>query len=168
MEIRPLTGKWSILGVPHKGWTCTSVEDLGAQDKVCQMCETQHIRYAHHMEHPDHPESLAVGCVCAGHMENDYQGPRRRETAYRNTAQRRRRWLSRKWKVSANGNDYLNTDGLHIVVFQKNPRLWGARIEDRATGRSIPSRRPYQTEDAAKLAAFDAMIFLKTERGWGL
>ncbi len=125
------------------------------------MCETQDIRYVHHMEHPDYHESLAVGCVCAEHMENDYEGPRRREKALRNAAQRKRRWLSRKWKVSAKGNAYLNTHGLNITVFQRNPKLWGARIEDRATGRSVSSRRPHQTEDAAKLAAFDAMIFLK-------
>jgi hypothetical protein len=131
------------------------------------MCETQDIRYVHHMEHPDYPESLAVGCVCAEHMENDYEGPRRREKALRNAAQRKRRWLSRKWKVSVKENAYLNTDGLNITVFQRNPKLWGARIEDRATGRSVSSRRPHQTEDAAKLAAFDAMIFLKKERGWG-
>ena len=131
------------------------------------MCETQDIRYVHHMEHPDYPRTLAVGCVCAEHMENDYEGPRRREKALRNAAQRKRRWLSRKWKISAKGNAYLNSDGLNVTVFQKNPKLWGARIEDRATGRSVSSRRPHQTEDAAKLAAFDAMIFLKKERGWG-
>ena len=92
-----MAGKWSIPGVPHKGWTCTSVEDLGAPDEVCEMCETQDIRYVHHMEHPNYPETLVVGCVCAEHMENDYEGPRRREKALRNAAQRKRRWLSRKW-----------------------------------------------------------------------
>lgn len=162
-----MAGKWSTPGVPHKGWTCTSVDDLGAPDQVCEMCETQDIRYVHHMEHPDYPESLGVGCVCAEHMENDYEGPRRRERALRNAAQRKRRWLSRKWKISTKGNAYLNTDGLNITVFQKTPTLWGARIEDRATARSVSSRHPHKTEDAAKLAAFDAMIFLKEERGWG-
>ncbi len=65
------------------------------------------------------------------------------------------------------GNAYLNTDGFNITVFQRTPTLWGARIEDRATSRSVSSKRPHKTEDAAKLAAFDAMIFLKEERGWG-
>lgn len=71
-----MAGKWSIPEVPHKGWTCTSVEDLSAPDKVFEMCETQDIRYVHHMEYPDYSESLAVGCVCAEHVENDYEGPR--------------------------------------------------------------------------------------------
>lgn len=162
-----MAGKWSQAGVPHKGWTCTSVEDLGAPDAVCEMCETLEIRYVHHMEHPDYPEALDVGCVCAENMENDYEAPRRRERALKNAAQRRRRWLSRKWNISAKGNAYLNTDGLNITVFRKTPAEWGAWIEDKMTGQSATSKRRYSTEDAAKLAAFDAMVFLKQERGWG-
>jgi hypothetical protein len=27
------------------------------------------------MQHPDYPDVLAVGCVCAEHMEEDYAGP---------------------------------------------------------------------------------------------
>ena len=82
-------------------------------------------------------------------------------------AQRRRRWLSRKWKVSVKGNAYLNADGMNITVYRRTRILWGARIEERASGRSVTSKGRYTNEDAAKLAAFDAMIFLKHERGWG-
>ena len=131
------------------------------------MCETQAIRYVHLMEHPDHPETLGVGCVCAEHMESNYEAPRRRERALRNAAQRRRRWISRKWKVSAKGNAYLNTDGLNIVIFQKGRAFWGARIGDRTSGQTITSKRRYTTEEAAKLAAFDTMIFIKEEHSWG-
>jgi len=160
-----MAGKWSEAGVPHKEWTCTSVEDLGAPDAICEICETQEIRYVHHMEHQDYPDVLGVGCVCAENMGEDYEAPRRRERALRNAARRRSRWLSRRWKISAKGIAYLNTDGLNITVFQKTPILWGAQIEDRVTGQSVTSKRRYTTEDAAKLAAFDAMIFLKQERG---
>jgi len=72
--------------VPHRGWICVSVDDLGTPDAVCEMCETQEIRYVHHMEHPDYRESLGVGCICAQHMENDYEAPRRRERTLRNAA----------------------------------------------------------------------------------
>ena len=163
-----MSGKWSQVGVPRKGWTCVSVDDLGAPDTVCEMCETQEIRYVHHMEHPDYRESLGVGCICAQHMENDYEAPRRRERTLRNAAQRRRRWLSRKWQVSAKGNAYLNTDGMNITVYRRTRILWAARIEERATGRSVTSKGRYTSEHAAKLAAFDAIIFLKHERGWGI
>ena len=71
-----MSGKWGQLEVPHTGWTCVSVDDLGAPDAVCEMCETQEIRYVHHMEHPDYRESLGVGCICAETMEDDYEAPR--------------------------------------------------------------------------------------------
>src|SRR4051794_39614902 len=71
-------GKWSQPGVPHRGWSCVDIEDLGAPDLVCEMCERQEIRSVHHMEHPDYPGSLRCGCICAGHMEEDLTGAQRR------------------------------------------------------------------------------------------
>ena len=162
-----MAGKWSQPGIPHKGWSCFDVEDLGAVEAVCEMCETQEIRYVHHMEHSEYPGSLGVGCICAENMEDDYERPRRRENALKNAAQRRRRWLNRKWKNSRKGNPYLNTDGMNIAVFQRRRGVWGARITDRHTDEEVISKRQYGTEDAAKLAAFDAMIFLKEQKGWG-
>jgi hypothetical protein len=161
-----MSGKWSVPGFPHKGWTCISVEDLEAPDAVCEMCETQEIRYVHHMQHPDYLGVLEVGCVCAEHMEENYEAPRRREQNLRNASRRRSRWLGRKWKTSQKGNPYINADGFNIIVFQRADGGWGGRIEDRATTQSIMSRRRYETENQAKLAAFDTMIFLKNEKGW--
>lgn len=80
------TGKWRQPGVPHRGWTCTDVVDLfddGDDDATCEMCETARIRYAHTMSHPNYPETLAVGCICAERMEEDYVNPRLRERELR-------------------------------------------------------------------------------------
>ena len=131
------------------------------------MCEVQEIRYVHHMQHPDYPDELEVGCVCAGRMEENYERPRQRERNLKNAARRRQSWLQRKWKMSRLGNAYLNTDGLNITIFEKDTGSWGGRILEREADREITSRYEYLTEDQAKLAAFDAMIFLKNERGWG-
>jgi hypothetical protein len=38
-------GKWSQLGVPHRGWHCVDVEDLGEPSQLCQMCEGVDVRY---------------------------------------------------------------------------------------------------------------------------
>lgn len=122
----------------------------------------------HYMEHPNYPEALGVGCVCAGHMADDYEGAREREGRLKSTAHRRRRWTTRKWKTSAKGNPYLNVDGLNITVFRRRSGKWGARITDRETGDSRLSKLPYKTMNDAKLAAFETMIFLQQERGWGL
>lgn len=167
MKAWRMHGKWSQPGVPHKGWRCIDIEDLGAPDAVCEMCERRKIRFIHYMQHPGFEPSLGVGCVCAEKMEDDYDAPKRRESNLKNVAQRRKRWLSRKWNVSHKGNSYLNTDGFNIAIFPKDDGSWAGRIEERSTGRWVPSRREYKTEDQAKLAALDAMIFLKNERGWG-
>ena len=160
-----MQGKWAQLGVPHKGWTCVGVHDLEDERQTCEMCEGQEIRYVHAMEHSDYPDTLLVGCVCAGNMEADYEGAQRRERAARNTASRKARWLSRRWKVSAKGNSYLKTrDGFHVVVFPATfPRgQWTARVEDSTTDAHIYARRTYPTEAEEKLAAFNAIIALKS------
>ena len=106
-----MTGKWAQSGIPHKGWSCVEIEDLEEPSATCEMCETQEIRYVHHMEHPSYPRVLACGCVCAGNMENDYEGAQQREKSMRNASSRKRRWLLRDWRVSKGGNPFLNADG---------------------------------------------------------
>ena len=154
------SGKWSQPAVPHKGWTCTGIDDLGAPDEVCEMCESQPIRYVHYMEHPDYANELGVGCVCAGHMEQDYKAARHRERSIKNAASRRSKWLNRAWKTSAKGNPFLNTDGFNIVLYKRGT-LWSGTIANRETGEKHNARHRYATLDKAKLAAFDGMIFLK-------
>jgi hypothetical protein len=128
------------------------------------MCESQEIRYVHFMEHPDYPDTLQVGCVCAEHMSGDYIGPKRREKALQSAARRRATWLTRNWRVSAKGNDWLRTDGFHITVFRKDG-AWGGSIRDEKYERPVRFlRRRYPTSERAKLAAFDAMIFFKGQR----
>ena len=127
------------------------------------MCETQSIRYVHYMTHPDYSDELEVGCVCAGHMEQDYEAARHRERSIKNSARRRSRWLNRTWATSSKGNPYLNTDGFNIVLY-KQGNQWTGAIADRATGEKTQARRRYATLDQAKLAAFDGMIFLKQRK----
>jgi len=160
------TGKWTQAGVPHKGWHCVHIEELDEQDHLCEMCEARHVRFVHVMEHPAYRELLRVGCVCAGHMEEDPVGARRREAGFKNDRNRRTRWLERTWRISAAGNEFLNTnDGFNVVVYAKGA-IWGARVEHRATGYHRTSRLPYGSADDAKLAAFDAMIGMKHSEPW--
>ena len=63
-------GRWSEPGLPHKGWICIDVIDLGeGASKLCEMCEHADIRYVHYMAHEDYPQVLDVGCVCASHWK---------------------------------------------------------------------------------------------------
>ena len=89
-------GKWSVGGVPHRGWTCIDTEDLEEPMDTCEMCEFQSITYVHVMEHPHYPTRLRVRSICAGYMEGDYQAPRKREQSKRNESSRRANWLTFK------------------------------------------------------------------------
>ena len=151
-------GKWSQQGVPHKGWECVGMEDLGGLDGICEMCETTPIRYVHHMEHPDYGAVLGVGSVCAGNMEEDYAAAQERERKAQSMAGRRTRWMNGGWRTSANGNLFRNKNGFNIVVSGKFGG-WSYRIKELEGERSW-SRRGFASEDAAKLAAFKCFVAL--------
>jgi hypothetical protein len=157
------TGKWAQAGVPHKGWVCEDIEDAGAPDFTCQMCEVISIRFIHLMSHADYPDQLRCGCVCAGHMEEDLAAARKREFDFKSTLARRARWLSRKWRRSRAGNQYLNTNGFNVVVFPAG-RGYGARVEYRWTDWARVARRVYPTEERAKLAAFEVLVAKESGR----
>jgi hypothetical protein len=154
------TGKWAQPGVPHRGWECTNIEDNEEQSFLCEMCEVMLVRYIHTMEHHDYHEVLRVGCICAGNMEQDLVGARRREAEFKKRQARRRNWLKRQWRTSMKGNSFVNTDGYNVVVYRKGTG-WAARVKQCESGRQVMSRQPYETAEAAKLAAFDAMLDMK-------
>ncbi len=165
------SGKWRMPGVPHKGWTHVDTEDLDEPSETCEMCEAVEIRYVHIMEHPDYDGPLRVGCVCAENMSGDKAGPKRRERELANAAQRRRTWLTRKWRESAKGNPFLNIQGYNIVVYRAGGG-WSYRIAKSnplagyiagEVDQKWDSRRVYQTEDRAKLAAFDRLTVVQSE-----
>jgi hypothetical protein len=158
------TGKWTQGGAPHKGWICVDVEDLGSPDHVCEMCEVSVVRYVHAMKHSDYAGPLRVGCICAGRVDRNIIGARKRDDAFKASRKRRVRWLSREWLTSRAGNQYLNVDGFNVVVFPVDD-AWGARILDRETGRVRALKRPCVTEKDAKLAAFDALIASRSAKG---
>ena len=159
------TGKWRTPGVPHTGWSCVGAEDLGEPAEVCEMCEAIKIRYAHEMEHPDYPDLLRVGCICAEHMEQDTVAPRERERALRNTAARRRAWLSRQgWRRSRRGNWWIVVENFHISVFPRGDG-WSISIQDLHYEDQVTySRRNYPTEHQALLKAFDALVWASARR----
>jgi hypothetical protein len=156
-------GKWSQEGVPHKGWTCIDIEDSGAVSFVCEMCESQHIRYIHYMKHPDYQDILSVGCVCAGKMEGNYTKAKLRDDFMKKRAARRLHWIhNSRWKVSQKGNDWIKTDG-YIIVMKKAGKLWRAFIKSETGNFEKWSYRQYESKDMAKLAAFDYLTKLLSE-----
>ncbi len=165
-DVTPGGGKWSEPGVPHRGWHVVDYYKSGEQDHVCEMCEKQRVMFVHVMRHEDYPDDLKVGCVCAGHMEEDLDRARQREVRYRNKAKRRDKWLSRRWRSSFTyGGEYLRTDGLSISVYP-NDSFWSATIRHRATEYKRDSERRYKTSDEAKYAAFEVMMDWLEKKPW--
>ncbi|WP_343995493.1 hypothetical protein [Ideonella azotifigens] len=154
-------GKWSAPGVPHKGWVCIDIEDLGEPQTECEMCESRTIRYVHHMEHPDYSTILAVGCVCAGHMEGDLDAARSRDASMQSRASKRSRWTTRKWKISKNGNPTIKADGFRVTVYERS-NGWAATVSPMGGSGVIHGRRNYPTMNQAKLAAFDEITRLQS------
>jgi hypothetical protein len=139
------------------------IEDLEEPSAVCDMCEMQEIRYVHTMEHPRYSEALRCGCICAGHMEGNPDAARDRETDMRNRAGRKARWLSRRWRRSGRGNPFIKAADYLIVVYPQADH-WAFRIKNTETDDGFASRRPLDSETAAKLRAFDAMCWMQ-DRG---
>jgi len=156
-------GKWSLPDIPHKGWTCVDIEDLGEPCAICEMCERQTIRYVHYMEHRDYKGALKVGCICAGYMEGNLQTAKKRDDFMRSRSGKRKKWLSRDWKISSKGNEYIKTDG-YIIVMKDNNSFWSAFIQSEDKKFSIWSKRKYKSKNEAKLAAFDYLTKILAEK----
>lgn len=154
--IKAQKGKWAEKGVPHKGWNCCDIEDLGEPKQICEMCESQTIRYVHHMVHPQFAVELKVGCVCAGNMEENILNAKGRDAMLKSRSAKRKRWLSRKWKISAKGNDYIEVDGYRITIFFQN-NTWAGCIDEINGNYKDFSRRKYESKDKMKLACFDLL-----------
>lgn len=159
---------WDKGNIPHKGWTCVEMIDLGEDAdemdfetrktdlyEVCEMCSQEGIRYIHIMEHPNFDGQLRVGCICAEKMENHYTRPRERERNLINRHKRKMNFLKREWECRANGNLVLKYKGEYITIMHsKYNRLqygvaFGGYFIWDYRGRKIYDIR------TAKLAAFE-------------
>lgn len=155
-------GKWSVVGVPHRGWLCVDVTDLGQPSVECEMCESQTIRYVHHMQHPGYLAVLQVGCICAGYLEGNLAASNAREASMKSRAGKRIRWLSRRWKYSTKGNPHIKADGFRVTVYPRGCG-WAFTLVSIADACIWHARINYPDMCVAKLAAFDSITRLKTK-----
>lgn len=157
-----MTGLWDIPSVPHKGWQCINVVDLNPDDEEdcdyasCEMCGREQIRFVHQMQHPGYPSGLDVGRVCAQKMSDDYIGPRSKEKQLLNKSTRRKRWLSRNWRTSRNGNSYLRISKLAVIVFPGKFGKWSFVVAGH------PGSKWFATKQEAQLAAFEQFEIIKS------
>ena len=151
-----MTGKWKIKGIPRSGWKCIDIQDLGKPSLLCQMCEHEKIRFAHYMQHQNYREVLIAGCICAGNMEGDLARAKERDAFMKSRMNKRKNWLSKKWKTSKKGNQYIKSGGF-IVVLKKDNVLWSAYVKNENEGFYKWSSRKSADINEMKLAAFDCL-----------
>ena len=159
-----MNGKWENPNVPHSGWMCVDIQDFGKPVATCQMCEKETIRYAHYMRHSKYPQTLMVGCVCAGRMEGDLQNAKERDAFMKSRMNKRKNWLARNWKLSRNGNQYVKSDGFIVVVKCKDDGMWSAFVKSENGDFEKWSTRNYANEEEMKLAAFDCLTKVLAEK----
>jgi len=78
-------------------------------------------------------------------------------------AGKRRRWLTRKWRVSVKGNEWIQADGYRVTVYPKAD-AWGVTVGRADDSFVQHGRRRYATSDKAKLAGFDFVTRLLAKR----
>jgi len=152
--------RWDRPGVPQKGWTLVAVDDLGEAEHTCQMCGNEQVRFVHTVEHPK-SDSLEVGCVCAGHMTNNYVTSKKVERELKSRAARRLKWADRNWKISRKGNAYLRFSGRVATIFQRwnGWKFVVSYVASELFDPSNPvwSEQAYPTQEAAQLGVFDLL-----------
>lgn len=164
-----MVNHWKGQGIPHKGWTLVDVIDIREEGQseldtnyeTCMMCGNEKIRYVHIVIHPEVTEEFTVGCTCAEKMTNDYINPERRERELRNRANRRVNWRKKDWKISRNGNYFLNIEERHLLIYQdKKSNKYKVKIGERF------GKKTFDTLEKAKIAAFNGMEYLKEKGKW--
>lgn len=154
-------GRWSLAGVPHKGWYCINNEDLGEPSMRCQMCESSDIRYVHYMQHPNYSEVLACGVVCAGNTEQNVQRAASREKKLRSRAKSRANFPKRRrWYLNTKGNPQIRVGAFVITMFQK-ANGWGGVVNHPRLRNGAFTRERFSDLASAQMAAFDTMTFLE-------
>ncbi|HEY3369658.1 MAG TPA: hypothetical protein VGK10_02345 [Prolixibacteraceae bacterium] len=164
-----MSNHWKQYGVPHKGWTLENVIDVreyGQSEEdtcyeSCMMCGNERIRYVHIVTHDEVAEEYRVGCICAEKMTNDYVNPIRIENELRNRANRRKNWQNREWKISKNGNRYINFEEHLLLIYKdKSSGKYKVKIGDRFGAKT------FDTLSQAKNAVFDGITYLKEKDQW--
>ncbi len=109
---------WKRDDVPHEGWQCEGIVDLGEPVGICRMCGHQIIRYVHIMRHPSYHRTIGAGCICAGRMEGSPEAARERETQFKNRQKRLETFMALPRKRSRNGHEYVKYHGEIITLLE--------------------------------------------------
>lgn len=91
--------KFGRTDLPTTGWYLARMEELEYAEHICELCGKEKIRYVHIMKHDYIDKRIDVGCICAGHMLNDYDTPQQTEYEFKKKLSRKETFMNKVWQV---------------------------------------------------------------------
>lgn len=112
--------------LPSSRWSLLRVDDLGAQEHLCDCCQKERVRYVHLLAHPTGAR-LRVGCVCSARLTGDEEGAQTSEREARNRASRYQTFADEKhWAIEADrqtrAGRHLHWD--YMAMIYAKPEGW--------------------------------------------
>lgn len=159
-------GRWLDPLFPATGWVCGGMEDAGRQGRLCDVCQSVDVRFAHVMTHPDVPKALWAGLGCVEKMVDDPFKAEKRERRFRDDLRIRSDWPRRQWKISRAGNPFINARGYKIAIWNKGGAGFGVtiRLQNKFDCEFIRND-PYlfKTVDDAKAGALEILMDVRRQ-----
>lgn len=107
--------KLQNIGAPLDGWLCSQIDEREVLT-TCELCGCANVRYLHEMFHPEYIGLMNVGCICAGILEGNELGAKKREIEARNRTQRRMRFILKHWVEKQPGIFNRRYHGYHYQI----------------------------------------------------
>ena len=150
--------RWANNGLPRKGWELIDVVECESLSE-CDWCGTS-IRYIHIIHHTEVEDESYCGCICAGHLTDDYVTSKKREKLLRKKSSAMLTWMdSPRWKIARTGNVYRKDKEWLITIFP-NKFGYGFKINfDSQTQGKI-----FSTIEDAKRVSLDIYLKLKEQQ----
>jgi hypothetical protein len=157
-------GNWVARGFPKTGWHCGTMKDGGREGHICEMCGVAEVRWLHMMAHEERPGFLAVGLDCAQDLGSDFERARRRGIAFSFECRVRAAWRKPKWRLSLDGNHFMNARGYNFSTFEFGDGRFGLRVRLENTvddDDKIDGRNKYMSLQDAMRAWPDALFYAR-------
>ena len=153
-------GKWIATGLPLDGWSRVPAPRQEGSGGFCQRCRASIRGIAQLLHHPSYDGVLRVDALCARQLLQASQATSAYERLPpRSRAAKRLLWIDRSWWRDEAGCAYLRADG-YLVSSCAHDGAWRFEVRRIGAQRAARTGSGYPTDEAARLAAFDAITNL--------
>ncbi|WP_316894311.1 hypothetical protein [Ralstonia mannitolilytica] len=153
-------GKWIAAGLPQNGWSRVPAPHSEGSGGFCQRCCASIRGTAQLLCHPSYDGVLRVDALCARQLLQASQATSAYERLPpRSRAAKRLLWIDRSWWRDEAGCAYLRADG-YLVLSYAHKGAWRFEVRKIGVQRADRTGSGYSTDEAARLAAFDAITDL--------